>query len=512
MSQQVTIPAGSTTASQPIVVFGDIDLEATENFTVVLSNPIPANVSIQNVSAAVTISNDDFTDVTIDTVAGSGLAGPDCGGDGGLAELATFNRPYGVSVDLDGNLYVNDINPGSDSATVRRVDAATGTIDLFAGTCGSVGFAGDGGQADAALIDDAFGTAVDPDGNVYIADSKNHVIRRVDAVTGIITSFAGGGTRGYTSEDEGAAAAGARLNSPLSVEWYNGELYIADYLNHRIRRVDGDGNIWTVVGANTGNQTGDNAKGFIDNVDANDARLEQPKGIAFDSAGNMYFADRENHRVRRVDAVTNIITTVAGTGATGFSGDGEPAVDARLFSPRDVVIDEFDNIYVADTTNRRVRVIEAGTGIITTYAGNGRTGGDGDGGPALEAEFGSPYDMDIGPDGVIYVADDITSTRRIRALFPSVSSGDAPVWNGDAIQTSNLTGTSVDISWTAPTDADGVAGYDVFVDGNQIGSTTATSLPIVGLASGQSFEISIEAEDVDGNRSTTGPSVTVTTP
>jgi hypothetical protein len=302
----------------------------------------------------------------------------------------------------------------------------------------------------------------------------------------------------------------------MALEWYQGELYIADYLNHRIRKIDSSGNIWTVVGPNTGTATGDSARGFVDNVDANAARLHQPKGMAFDSQGNLYFADRDNQRVRRVDAATNVITTVAGDGNKGYQGDDGPASASRLWSPRDIVIDELDNIYIADTTNRRVRVIEAGTGIIRTYAGNGTTGGDGDGGPALLGQLGSPYDLSIGAGGEIYVADDISSTRRIRVLYPAISAGAPPTWSGDPLNTSNLTSTGVDLAWTAATDPDGVVGYDVFVDdgsgARQVGTATATSFSVTGLDPATTYTITVEAEDADGNRSTDGPLAQVSTP
>jgi hypothetical protein len=225
----------------------------------------------------------------------------------------------------------------------------------------------------------------------------------------------------------------------------------------------------------------------------------------------MYFADRDNQRVRRVDAVTNIITTVAGDGIKGYGGDDGPSEDSRLYSPRDVVIDSLDNVYVADTTNRRIRVIEAGTGIIRTYAGTGQTGGTGDGGPATQGRFGSPYDMDIDENDVIYVADDNTGTRRIRVVYPSTTAGMPPVWNGDPLLSSNITSGSVELSWTAANDSDGVAGYDIFLDGQQFDATSATTIVVDGLDPATNYEFTVEAEDSDGNRSATGPTTTVTT-
>ena len=312
----------------------------------------------------------DLTTGVITTVAGGG--GGDLG-DGGPATDATFSsHPMRVAGDHAGNLFVADAH----HARIRRIDAVTHIIDTVAG-CGIEGYSGDGGPAVHAQIASPHGTALDRHGNIYIADLKNDRIRRVDASTGIITTVAGAGEHGY-SGDRGPATE-SMLASPIAVTVSaDGDLYIADHRNSLIRMVDAEtGAITTVAG--TGEQ------GFSgDGGPATQAAIALPRDVALDAEGSLYIADGANSRIRRVSP-GGTITTVAGTGRAEFSGNGGPAHKASLSMPYSIALDPTANLLIVDTGNYRVRKIDASTGIITTVAGNGSYGFSGDGGPAIDA-------------------------------------------------------------------------------------------------------------------------------
>ena len=382
----------------------------------------------------------DATTGNISTVAGTGT--PGFSGDGGAATSAALGSPRGVALDGSGNLYIADWS----NHRIRRVDATTGNISTVAGM-GSLGFSGDGGAATSATLNLPQGVALDGSGNLYIADSWNHRIRRVDATTGNISTVAGTGTLGHNGD--GGAATSARLNSPRGVALdgsgnlyiatasgirkvdattgnistvapgsgfggdggpataarlngpagvaldSSGNLYIADSRNHRIRKVDTSGNISTTAG------TGANGDGGA----ANSARLSFPEGVALDGSGNLYIADSSNHRIRKVDATTGNISTVAGTGTSGFGGDGGAATSATLHSPQGVALDISGNLYIADYSNFRVRKVDAATGIISTVAGTGLFGSSGDGGAATAATLSSPSEVVLDSSGNLYIAE-----------------------------------------------------------------------------------------------------------
>src|SRR3990170_2937888 len=233
--------------------------------------------------------------------------------------------------------------------------AAAGDISTIAGT-GVGGFSGDGAAATGAQLYYPTGVAVDGVGNVFIADIANHRVRRVDAVTGLISTIAGTGTPGFSGD--GGAATGAQLNSPYGVAVDGGgNVFIADTYNHRVRRVDvGTGLISTIAGTGTAGFSGDGAA-------ATSAQLNFPWGVAVDGGGNVFIADTNNQRVRRVDAGTGLISTIAGTTA-GFSGDGAAATSAQLNNPYRVGVDDVGNVFIADTDNHRVRRVDAVTGFI----------------------------------------------------------------------------------------------------------------------------------------------------
>ena len=312
----------------------------------------------------------DLTTGVISTIAGGGTGDL---GDGGPATDATFSsHPMRVTSDRAGNLYVTDAH----HARVRRIDAATGTITTVGG-CGAEGYSGDGGPALHAQLASPHGSALDRHGNLYIADLKNDRIRRVDVVTGIITTVAGTGEHGYSGD--GGPATEAMLASPIAVfATADGDLYIADHRNSRIRKVDSvTGTITTVAGTGDQDFSGDGGP-------ANRAAIALPRDVALDTNGSLYIADGANNRIRKVNP-DGTITTVAGTGRAEFSGDGGHAHQANLSMPYSIALDRDGNLYVVDTGNYRVRKIDATTGIITTVTGNGSYGFSGDDGPAINA-------------------------------------------------------------------------------------------------------------------------------
>ena len=312
----------------------------------------------------------DLTTGVITTVAGGGTGDL---GDGGPATAATFSsHPMRVTGDHAGSLFVADAH----HARIRKIDTAANTITTVAG-CGVEGYSGDGGPAVRARIASPHGTALDREGNVYIADLKNDRIRKVDASTGIITTVAGSGEHGYSGD--GGPATDAMLASPIAVTASaDGDLYIADHRNSRIRKVDAATGIINTV-AGTGQQ------GFRgDGGPATQAAISLPRDVALDADGSLYIADGANNRIRKVDP-DGTITTVAGTGSTEFSGDGGLSHLANLSMPYSIALDREGNLYIVDTGNRRVRKIDASTGIVTIIAGNGSYGYSGDGGPAIDA-------------------------------------------------------------------------------------------------------------------------------
>ncbi len=338
----------------------------------------------------------------ITTIAGTGTSG--FSGDGGPATSATLSAPTGVAVDSAGNLFIVDMSDNR----IRRVSASTGIITTVAGN-GAYSFSGDGGPATSASLSQPYGVAVDSAGNVFIADAANNRIRRVSASTGIITTVAGSGPVGFTNGGyggDGGPATAARLNFPKAVAVDRADnLLIADSSNSRIRRVSAStGLITTVAGGGSGGDGGP----------ATSASLAYPYGVAVDSADNILIADTLNQRIRRVSATTGIITTVAGSGTLGYSGDGGLATSASLRMPSGVAVDSAGGLLIADTDNSRVRRVDASTSIITTVAGNGTAGFNGNGGLAVDASLNSPAGVAMDGAGNILVAD--TSNHRVRAI------------------------------------------------------------------------------------------------
>jgi uncharacterized protein (TIGR03437 family) len=355
------------------------------------------NLYIADVNSSV-IRMVSATTGNISTVAGaSGQFGS--GGDGGPAELATLSGPNDVAADAAGNLYIADTG----NSKVRMVSAGAALITTLAGT-GAFGFGGDGGAATAALLTYVNGVGVDKSGNVYIADTDNNRIRMVHG--GTIGEFAGADH----AQGDGSKATAALLYFPQGIAWDNkADLYIADTRNNKIRKVTPDGNISTIAGTGSYIVSGDGGPALA-------AGLDQPQAVAVDGAGNVYIAT--GNQVRMVDSSGNINTVVNSTGAAGFTGDGASAADAELSNPLGLAVDSANNLYIADTNNHRIRKVSGGN--ISTIVGagpsypssNGSFGGDG--GPASLANLSFPYDVAFDGSGNMFIAD--TVNNRIRRV------------------------------------------------------------------------------------------------
>ncbi len=280
------------------------------------------------------------------------------------------------------------------------------TINTVAGN-GTAGYSGDGAAATAAKINTPTGACVDNVGNIYIADFSNNRVRKVTIATGIITTVAGTGAAGHTGD--GGLATAATLNNPEVVALGPDgiSLYICEQTSNVIRLVDPHGIIHTVAGNGTAGFSGDGAA-------ATAAQLNNPQGVSVDQYGDIYIADQSNNRIREVSAFTGNISTIAGTGAAGYGGDGAAATLAKLNQPAAVCVDALDNVYIADYLNHRIRMITASTGIISTIAGNGTGGFMGDGAAATAAEINQPYGISVDQNYNIIISD--YANNRIRLV------------------------------------------------------------------------------------------------
>lgn len=350
-------------------------------------------------ASALSFGQGQLRNYSISTIAGTaGTAG--FTGDGSAATSAQLNAPLGLA--LSGStLYISD----QLNHAVRSVALGTGAISTFAGT-NTAGNSGDGAAATKAQMSNPTGIGVGQSGNIYIADSGNSTVRLVVSA-GNISTVAGNKSAGYSGDPN--LATGAQLNLPYSVAVNtDGSYFIADANNNRIRKVGTDGNINTVVGTGAIDYTGDGGLGTV-------ALINHPEGLALDTAGNLYFADTGNHVIRKLDT-KGIITTVAGKGTNGFSGDNGKATAAQLNHPEAIALDAAGNLYIADTFNHRIREVLASDGTIHTIAGTGFTGFSGDGGSALGATLRFPRGIAVDPIGIVYVSDN--QNQVIRALTP----------------------------------------------------------------------------------------------
>ncbi len=365
----------------------------------------PNSIVIASDSAVLFVSGTylhriDPTTGILSTLAGAG--GGTGLGDGGPASESILNRPSGVALDLAGDIYIAD----SDDSRIRRIDATTGIITTVAGN-GSAGASGDGGSALAAELNYASGVAVDRAGNIDIADYNNLRIRRVDATTGDIATVAGNGQD--QSNGDGGLATSAQLTYVQGIGLdAAGNLLIADLYADRIRRVDVTTGLITTIGGGGGHGYGG------DGGLATAAELASPWDVAADGAGNIYIADSSNQRIRRIDGASGVITTCAGNGTANETGNGGPAVDATVSYPQGIATDAAGNVYFEDEQAATVRMIASATGMMSVAVGNGMNGFSGDGGPALAAELRQIYNANVDPAGNIYVAD--TGNNRIRRV------------------------------------------------------------------------------------------------
>jgi hypothetical protein len=337
------------------------------------------------------------------TIAGTGDAA--YSGDRADATLAKLRNPNGLAIDSNGNIYIAD----TDNNRIRRI-ATNGIITTIAGT-GTPGYSGDGALATDAKLTSPTSVAVDSLNNVYIGDGNR--IRKI-AANGIITTFAGTGEGGYSGDKADATL--AKLNGPLgvAVDRLN-NVYIADQWNYRIRRIGTsgitNGIITTVAGNGDPGSSGDGGLAIK-------ATLNTPNCVAVDGLNNVYFTEFNSYRIRKIDYTNpeGIITTIAGTGQPGSSGDGARATDAKLSFPTGVAVDRLNNVYIAEYTNNRIRKIDYNDprGIITTIAGTGQPGFSGDGARATDANLSTPCGVAIDSNGNIYIAD--TNNNRIRKI------------------------------------------------------------------------------------------------
>jgi uncharacterized protein (TIGR03437 family) len=339
-------------------------------------------------------------------------------GNGQPATSAFLNAPSGVAVDAAGNVYISDTYDNM----LRKV-ALTGIINAFAGT-GSPGFSGDGGSALNAQLHAPGALAVDMIGNVYIADTSNNRVRKVDTA-GIITTVAGSSNTLSTGIGDGGSATSAVLSSPRGMVLdSSGNLYIADSGNRRVRRVDTNGTITTFAG---NGYTG--SIGAVGDSGAPTSATLTPAGIALDNSGNMYIADYVDNLIRKVS--NGVITSVAGTGTSGYYGDGSTATNAYLSQPQSVAVDGSGHVFFADTGNQVIR--EVSGGVINTVAGNGGVGSYGDGGPAGAATLDSPVAIALSSTGLIFICNTSTNgykDAKIRLLTPASGTVPAIATNG----------------------------------------------------------------------------------
>lgn len=335
----------------------------------------------------------------ISTTVGTGEKG--FGGDGGPAMAASLNGPFDVAFDGAGNLYFSD----TFNNRVRRVDGR-GIITTVAGN-GDKAYSGDGGPATRAALNEPYGVVLDRTGNLYIADRLNRRVRRVDAATGIITTVAGTGEAAYSGDGGPAAQAGLAEPNGLAFDPGQTRLYITDVADHRVRVIEpASGRIATFAGTGAAEHSGDGGP-------ARQAGVFGARAVKVAADGTVYILERQGSSLRAVDPRTGIISTIAGTTARGYSGDGGPALAAVFDAPKEMAIDKNGDILIVDTENHAIRRFDPRAGIVSALAG-GRQGAGGDDGPAGEAGLDRPHGAVVGPDGAIYIGD--TNNHRVRKV------------------------------------------------------------------------------------------------
>jgi len=340
----------------------------------------------------------------IESFAGDGQAG--YSGDGGQATKARLNNPFGVARGPDGAIYVCDTM----NHAIRRIDR-NGVITTVAGA-GRKGYSGDGAAAPDAELNEPYEVRFDKQGNMFFVERLNHTVRRVDAKTRIITTVAGSGKAGFSGD--GAAAAQATMNQPHSIQFdARGDLYICDILNHRIRKVDlKTGVITTFAGTGEKRPTPDGAK-------IAGTPLNGPRAIDFDRRGDMWLALREGNAVYRVDMKAGTIHHVAGTGQSGFTGNGGAAKLATLSGPKGLSVAPNGNVYLADTESHSIRMIDVRKQTIELIAGTGAKGDGADGDP-LACQMARPHGVFVDRDGSLFIGD--SEAHRVRVIRSGAAS------------------------------------------------------------------------------------------
>lgn len=334
----------------------------------------------------------------VTNLAGTGTSGYT--GDHGLAQQARLGNPYGVVRGPDGAIYICEV----DNHVIRRI-TLDGMISTVAGT-GKRGYYGDVGAATNALLNEPYEVRFDAAGNMIFVEMKNHLIRRVDAKSGVISTVAGNGQPGFAGD--GGPAIGARFNQPHSLQLdREGNIYICDIGNHRVRRIDArSGIISTFAGTGAKQPTPDGAKFAT-------APLHGPRALDFDRQGNLWLALREGNAVYRLDLSAGTIHHVAGTGKKGFTGNGGPPKEATLSGPKGLSIGPDGNVYLADTESHSIRMIDLAKGNLEVIAGTGLAG-DGPDGDPLQCKMARPHGVFVDADGTVLVGD--SEAHRVRMV------------------------------------------------------------------------------------------------
>ena len=344
---------------------------------------------------------------SIITIAGQGPDEFDHEGDGGLAVAASLGWVVDVSIDNNNNIYIVD----GAANTIRIVTRQDGIINTVAGAfmgfnVGGDLYQGDGGLATEAHLNVCLKVAIDQFQNIMITDNGNHVIRQINGVTGIISTAVGSypGALGFTGD--GSIATEAQVANPQGIVFDSeGNLFFTDTQNHVIRRVSKDtGIITTIAGLGPG-EAGYSGDGGV----AIESRLNSPAGLAIDNQDDLYFSDRGNHVIRKIS--NGVITTIAGNGLEGNTGDGAAPLSASILAVNGVAVDNSGNVYI--TSGNTIRKVDQALGIISTIAGNGSEGYSGDGGPAVNAQLANPWGVAVDSDGNIYIADSGNSAVRM---------------------------------------------------------------------------------------------------
>lgn len=340
----------------------------------------------------------------INTVAGTGKE-PANGKQGKATEI-NVGQPFGVEIGADNALYITEVG----NHRVLKLDRTSGEITTVAGS-GKKGYAGDGGPATEALLNEPYEVRFDSQGNMYFVEMMNHVIRRVDAKTGVITTIAGTGTLGYAGD--GGPATAAQFNRPhsIAIDTADRYLYVADIGNHRIRRIDLQSGTIDSIAGSSAKKLPEEGKLALGNP------VLGPRAL-FLEGERLWVALREGHSIWYIDLASGKWHRVAGTGQKGYSGDGGAALEATFDGPKGIAIGPQGNVFVVDTENHAIRKIDLQTNVITTIAGRGpkHGGGGGDGGPATAAQLARPHGIGVDSAGKVYIGD--TNNHRVREVTP----------------------------------------------------------------------------------------------